>query len=230
MITAIALDDEPPALQVLEAFCSQLDFIDLRKSFSKTEDALEYLNKYGADLLFLDINMPSVSGIEFYKKIRQKPMVIFTTAYSEYAIEGFNLSAIDYLLKPFTKQRFLQAAEKAKEHFRSLQLAQTAEQTFITIRADYSLIKIDIADILFVEALDDYLKIHLKDQKPLIARLTMKSLLEKLPANGFIRVHRSYIVSLSHIEKVRNKMILIAGTEIPLSNSYEAVFFEKFNK
>ncbi len=230
MISAIALDDEPPALQVLEAFCSQVDFIELKKTFSKTEEALDYLNKHNPDLLFLDINMPSVSGIDFYKRIRQKPMVIFTTAYSEYAIEGFNLNAIDYLLKPFTKQRFFQAAEKAKEHYRALHPHAGPEPSYITIRADYSLIKVDMADILFVEALDDYLKIRLKNQKPLIARLTMKSLMDKLSSDSFMRVHRSYIVSMIHIEKVRNKTILIAGEDIPLSNSYEAAFFEKFNK
>jgi DNA-binding LytR/AlgR family response regulator len=229
MIRAIALDDEPPALQVISAFCSLLDFIDLQKTFSKTEDAYLYLKKNPVDLIFLDINMPSISGIRFYKEIKQQTMVIFTTAHSEYAIEGFNLHAIDYLLKPFTQQRFIEAATKAKQYYDFLHHPEGLEQLFILVRADYSLIKVMVADILFVEALDDYLKIRLKGQKPLIARLTMKALLEKLPAIGFTRVHRSYIVSLAHIEKVRNKMIMIAGEEIPLSSSYESSFFTKFN-
>ena len=230
MIKAIALDDEPPALQVLETFCGQVDFIELVQLFTKTDSAFEFLEKNKVDLIFLDINMPSLSGIDFYKKTSQKPMVIFTTAFSEYAVEGFNLNAIDYLLKPFTKARFMQAVEKAKEHFQNAIHAQALEPSYILIRADYSLIKLNVADILFIEGLDDYIKIHLRNQKPLLARLTMKSMLEKLPPENFVRVHRSYIVSLVQIEKVRNKTILIAKEEIPLSSSYEAAFFELFNK
>ena len=230
MIRAIALDDEPPALQVLETFCSQVDYIDLKRCFTKTDEAFDYLDKNEVDLLLLDIHMPALSGIDFYKRTGKKPMVIFTTAYSEYAVEGFNLNAIDYLLKPFTQKRFLQAVEKAKEHYMTLHPAAKMDQPYILIRADYSLIKLMIEDILFVESLDDYVRIHLVEQKPLLARLTLKALLEKLPPELFIRVHRSFIVSIHHIEKVRNKIILIAGTEIPLSSSYEDIFFERFNK
>jgi len=230
MIRAIALDDEPPALQVLETFCSQVNYIDLKRCFTKTDEAFDYLDKNEVDLLLLDIHMPALSGIDFYKRTGQKPMVIFTTAYSEYAVEGFNLNAIDYLLKPFTQKRFLQAVEKAKEHYMTLHPAAKMEQPYILIRADYSLIKVMIDDILFVESLDDYVRLHLMGQKPLLARLTLKALLEKLPPELFIRVHRSFIVSIHHIEKVRNKVILIAGTEIPLSSSYEDIFFERFNK
>src|SRR5580658_5149720 len=130
MIKAIALDDEPPALQVIAKFCSKIDFIDLQKTFSKTEEALAYLNASAIDLIFLDINMPSLSGLDFYKKIPYKIMVIFTTAYSEYAIEGFNLHAIDYILKPFTFQRFLEAAEKANEYHNLNLLSQNAKEKY----------------------------------------------------------------------------------------------------
>lgn len=228
MIKAIALDDEPPALDVLQNFCDKIDAIDLQKTFTKSDDAFKYLKKYPVDLLFLDINMPSISGIDFYKKLPHKTMVIFTTAYSEYAVEGFNLSATDYLLKPFSFSRFQQAVEKAYSQWKLQN--QNPEQQYLFIRADYSLIKILISDILFIEGLDDYLKIHIQNQKTVVARMTLKAILEKLPSPEFIRVHRSFIVPISKIEKVRNKMIHIQEEEIPVSASYEAAFFALLNK
>ncbi|WP_281636735.1 LytR/AlgR family response regulator transcription factor [Flavobacterium marginilacus] len=228
MIKAIALDDEPPALEVLQNFCGKIDFIDLEKTFTKSEDALKYLKKYPVDLLFLDINMPAISGIDFYKKLPRKTMVIFTTAYSEYAVEGFTLSATDYLLKPISFVRFEQAVEKAYSQWKSQN--QSSEQQYLFIRADYSLIKILLSDILFIEGLDDYLKIHIQNQKTIVARMTMKALLQKLPESEFIRVHRSFIVSISKIEKVRSKIIYINDEEIPVSASYEATFFALLNQ
>lgn len=231
MIKAIALDDEPPALKILDNFCSRIDYIDLQKTFTRTEEAFEFLKNNQVDLLFLDINMPSITGIDFYKRLPEKIMVVFTTAFAEFAVEGFNLKAVDYLLKPFTYDRFLQSAEKAKEMYdfqKRLQTEATAE--YIFLRIDYGMVKIFLNDILFIEGLDDYLKIHFNNQKPLIARLTMKALLEKLPAKEFIRVHRSYIISIKHIDSVRNKMIFIGGEEIPIGNSYEAAFTAFFNK
>jgi DNA-binding LytR/AlgR family response regulator len=228
MIKAIALDDEPPALLVIKSFCNQTGFIELSKTFSKTEDAFKYLQSETVDLLFLDINMPSISGIDFYKQLPQKVMVIFTTAYTEYAVEGFNLQAIDYLLKPFTYQRFMQAVEKAKDYLAFQNKEQTGDKpAYIFLRVDYSMMKVAIADIMFIEGLDDYLKIHLQAQKTLVVRLTMKAMLEKLP-DDFIRVHRSYIVSFRHVESVRNKVIYIAGEEIPIGSSYEDGFLKKF--
>jgi DNA-binding LytR/AlgR family response regulator len=228
MIKAIALDDEPPALDILQNFCEKIDTVDLQKTFTKSEDALKYLKKYPVDLLLLDINMPAISGIDFYKKLPHKIMVIFTTAYSEYAVEGFTLSATDYLLKPISFVRFEQAIEKAFTQWK--QQNQSPEQQYLFIRADYSLIKILLTDILFIEGLDDYLKIHIQNQKTIVARMTMKALLQKLPETGFIRVHRSFIVSISKIEKVRNKTIYINEEEIPVSASYETNFFALLNK
>lgn len=227
MIKAIAIDDEPPALKVVENFCGLVDFIDLQKTFTKPTEALKYLERYPVDLLFLDINMPSLSGIEFYKQIKQQTMVIFTTAHIEYAVEGFNLNALDYLLKPYTPERFLQAANKAKEFFGYQHQTETG-QPFFFIRADYSLIKINFADILYIEGLDDYLKIHLLNQKAVVARMTMKAILEKLPVKDFIRVHRSYIVPFARIESVRNKTIYLEGKEFSIGSSYEENFFKFF--
>ena len=230
MIKAIAIDDELPALKVIENFANKTGFISLEKMFNKPLEALRYVNKFPVDLLFLDINMPSIKGTDLMRALKQKTMVIFTTAYSEYAVEGFELNAIDYLLKPFTYERFLQAVAKANDYYNFTNKQTGQKEQYLFIRADYSLVKINMADILFIEGLDDYLKIHIQNQKPVIARMTMKAMTEKLPADNFIRVHRSYIVSFRHIENVRNKFITIAGEEIPIGNSYEEQFQRSFNK
>ena len=227
MIKAIAIDDEPLALKVIENFCEKVDFISLEKTFNKPSDALKYADNFPIDLLFLDINMPSINGIEFYKQLKQSTMVIFTTAYSEYAVEGFNLNAVDYILKPFTFDRFLLAVNKANEFFNYQNQKENSSQ-FLFVRADYSLVKINIANILYIEGLDDYLKIHIENQKTIITRITMKSILEKLPPKEFVRIHRSFIVPLKRIESVRNKVISLAGIEIPIGASYEENFFKLF--
>jgi len=226
MIKAIAIDDEPLALKVIENFCEKVDFITLEKTFNKPSEALKYTDKFPVDLLFLDINMPSINGIEFYKQMKQNTMVIFTTAYTEYAVEGFNLNAIDYILKPFTFDRFLAAVKKAQDFF-NYQNQKENDSQFLFVRADYSLVKINIAHILYIEGLDDYLKIHIENQKTIVTRITMKSMLEKLPKN-FIRTHRSFIVPLNRIESIRNKTIAIADVEIPIGASYEENFFKHF--
>jgi DNA-binding LytR/AlgR family response regulator len=228
MIKAIALDDEPPALDILQSFCDKIEYIDLQKTFTKSEEAFKYLKKYPVDLLFLDINMPSISGIDFFKNLPHKTMVIFTTAYSEYAVEGFTLSATDYILKPFSFSRFQQSVEKAFSQWKLQN--QDPEQLYLFIRADYSLIKILFSDILYIEGLDDYLKIHIQNQKTIVARMTLKAIFQKLPVPEFIRVHRSFIVPISKIEKVRNKIIYINQEEIPVSASYENAFFTAIHK
>jgi len=227
MIKAIALDDEPLALEILQNLCSDIEYVDLQKTFTKSEEAFKYLRKYPVDLLFLDIDMPSISGLDFYKKLPHKTMVIFTTAYSEYAVEGFTLKATDYLLKPISFSRFQQAVEKAFQQWKTQN--QNSEQQYLFIRADYSLMKILFSDILYIEGLDDYLKIHIQNQKTVVTRMTLKLILQKLPANEFIRVHRSFIVSISKIDKIRNKIIYINDKEIPVSASYETEFFALFN-
>jgi DNA-binding LytR/AlgR family response regulator len=164
--------------------------------------------------------MPSLSGLELYRSIGQDSMAIFTTAHSEYAVEGFSLNAVDYLLKPFTLERFRQAVNKAVEFHAFRQQKDHRGETLL-IRADYSLIRVPASDIVFVEAADDYLKIHQPDRHPLVARMTMKAMLEMLPPKEFIRIHRSYIVAVSHIDHIRNKTISIAGKELPIGGNYE---------
>jgi DNA-binding LytR/AlgR family response regulator len=230
MIQAVAIDDELPALSIIQNFCARTGFIDLQKTFYQTGEALKYLRKFPVDLLFLDINMPSLNGIDLYRSVSQHTMVIFTTAYSEYAVEGFNLSAVDYLLKPFTYKRFLQAAEKARDyHDHQLQKANSAAR-YLFVRADYSLVKIEINTIRYIEGRDDYVKIYFENQKPLVTRMTIKNLLEKLPANQFVRIHRSYIVALHSIESVRNKIVTIGDARLPVGNSFEENFLKHFNK
>ncbi|WP_343670587.1 LytTR family DNA-binding domain-containing protein, partial [Chitinophaga sp.] len=162
-------------------------------------------------------------GLDFYKSIPQPSLVIFTTSYRDYAVESYEVNAVDYLLKPFTFARFQQAVEKAASRRQN-----TTQAPQLVLRVDYGLVKVFISDIQYIEGWDNYLKIYLKSQKPLLVRMTMKAIMEKLPPKDFIRVHRSYIVALSAIENVRNKQILIAGSDIPLGSSYEAAFFDVF--
>lgn len=220
MIKALAIDDEPLALSVIETFCNQIDYIDLQKTFLKPNDALRYLKKFPVDLLFLDIHMPSLSGIDFYKSVEQNTAVIFCTAHNEFAVEGFNLMAVDYLLKPFTLNRFKQATEKARDHFAQKGSQKMAGHIFV--RADYHLQKIDLEDILYIEALDDYLKIYLNGQKTIVARMTMKTMQKKLPSADFVRVHRSFIIPIKKVESFRNKNLQILDKKIPVGGSYEA--------
>ena len=231
MIKAVAIDDEPIALKVIENFCREVDFIELEKTFSDAKEGLKYLNKFPVDLLFLDIDMPHMNGIELYKQLKQDTMVIFITARADYAVEGFNLMAVDYLLKPFTFERFMQAARRANDLLNfNTQSEKTDDSKYLFIRADFSLIKIAIADIIYIEALDDYLKIYIQDQKTLVARMTMKVMLEKLPANKFIRVHRSFIVAVDRITAMRAKTLLVGRTEIPLGGSYAEDVGKLFQK
>lgn len=229
MIKAIAIDDEPLALRVIETLCGTVEGIDLQKTFTKPSDAVRYLKNYPVDLLFVDIQMPSITGVNLVRSLEEKYMVIFTTAYSEYAAESYELNALDYLVKPIRQTRFAQAIGKAKEYFTTHQLIQDPVQQFLCIRAEFSLIKIPLQDILWIEGLGDYLKVHIHDRKTVVARMTMKEMLENLPEKDFIRVHRSFILPFKQILSVRNKVITIPGQEIPLGNTYVEDFTKRIN-
>lgn len=226
----IAVDDEPLALEILQEFCSRIPFLELRRTFTRTSEAKEYLEKFPVDLLFLDIQMPGLSGIDFYKSLTKEPMVIFTTAYSEYAVEGFNLNAIDYLLKPIEFSRFSIAANKANDYFSYINRTESPGERCLYVRSEYSLVKILLTDILYIETLDDYIKIHLPGKKPVLTLMSMKSVQEKLPAEEFLRVHRSYIVPLHRIESVRGKTINLGVAEIPIGSKYETAFFQAYTR
>lgn len=230
MIKAIAVDDEPPALKILEHFCEKTDFIRLQKTLTKPVEAVEYIRQNPLDLVFLDIQMPSISGIQLYRSLPSKPMVVFTTAYSEYAVEGFNLDAIDYLVKPYSFERFMQAVNKVNDYFAYLNHTPAGKKCLF-VSADASLVKIMTDEILYVEALDDYIKFHLADtRKPIVSRMTMKTVLEKLSSTEFIRIHRSYIIPLARIKAVYKKTVDIHGVELPIGQSYQADFISRIGQ
>jgi DNA-binding LytR/AlgR family response regulator len=221
MINCIAIDDEPPALELLNNYCSQLDFLNLLKTFTSTSEAAVFLQKYPVDLLFLDIQMPDVSGIDFFKSLQEPKMVIFTTAYSEYAVEGFNLCAVDYLLKPINFLRFEQAVRKTRDYLEYLNNRSSGEPKFLYVRSDYKLVKIAFSEILFIQGLDNYIRIFLQHNKSVISRMSMKEISEDLPKNDFARIHRSYIINISGEISYSNKKVHIGDKQIPVGISYE---------
>ncbi|SFW64823.1 LytR/AlgR family response regulator transcription factor [Chitinophaga sancti] len=226
MINAIAIDDEPLALTVIASLCAKSEMIHLQKTFTQPSEALRHLRKFPADLIFCDIQMPAMTGINLVRSLQQDTMVIFTTAFSEYAVVSYELNAIDYLLKPINQKRFTQAINKAQEYFEYL---HKKDDTSIFVRADFSLVKIPVADILYIEGLADYLKIHIKDRKPIVARMPMKDMMEKLQSADFIRVHRSYILPFSRIGAVRGTTIIIGDREFPIGKTYVAEFFARYS-
>lgn len=228
MLRAIAIDDEPLPLEILKEYCSQSGFVSLEKTFTKIGDAQKYIQSFPVDLLFLDIQMPKISGIEFYKSLEQNMMLIFTTAHSQYAIDAFNLNAVDYLLKPFSYERFLLAVNKARDYFNYLKKSESADNKFLYVRSDYSLIQIAFSDILYIESFADYLSIRLTGNKKVITRMPLKTVMEKLPQHEFIRVHRSFVIPFSRIQKVRKKTIYLSEKEIPVGSSYEQEFFSRY--
>jgi len=222
MMTCIAIDDEPLALQLISQYCNKIPFLNLEKVFTNPDEAIEYLKTVTVDLLFLDIQMPDITGIQLYKNLEKKPMVIFTTAYKDYAIEGFNVDAIDYLLKPFEYDRFLKAVYKSKEYLEFLS-SQDLQLNSLYIKVNYEMMKINLKDIDLIEALDDYIKIHIKPA-PVLTLMTLKTMQEKLPSKEFVRVHRSYIVPLHKVEKFSKNKLIVAGKEIPIGSSYADVY------
>ncbi len=226
MIKAIALDDEPLSLDLIEAYCQQTDEVDLIKKFTNPKEALKFLRKFPIDLIFLDINMPNLSGIAVLKEINQNTEAIFITAHSEYAVESYNLNAIDYLLKPFEFDRFLLALKKVKSKI----TIEDPEEKAIFVRSEYRLIKIYLSEIKHIESLADYLKIFCENQEPIVTRMTMLEMLALLPSNQFIRVHRSFIVPISSIKIIRDKKIILPSMEIPIGIRYEKLVSEHFLK
>jgi len=228
MIQAIAIDDEPLALTVIQSLCAKSDSIALHKTFTQPTEALKYLRKFPVDLIFCDIQMPSMTGISLVKALPQNTMVIFTTAFSEYAAVSYELNAIDYLLKPINQKRFNQAINKALEYYDYINQKDKSEEKNIFVRADFSLVKIPVADILYIEGLADYLKIHIKDLKAIVVRMPMKDMVEKLHSSDFIRVHRSYIIPFNKIEAVRGTTIYIGDMEFPIGKTYHNEFFSRY--
>lgn len=228
MINAIAIDDEPLALTVIQSLCDKSESINLKETFTRPGEALKYLQKYPVDLIFCDIQMPAMTGISLVKSLQQQTMVIFTTAFSQYAAVSYELNAIDYLLKPINLKRFTQAITKAQEYFDYIHKDQSTNKN-IFVRADFSLVKIPLDEILYIEGLADYLKIHIKNRKTVVARMPMKEMVEKLNSTDFIRVHRSFILPFSKIEAVRGTTIFIGEKEFPIGRTYVDEFYSRYS-
>jgi DNA-binding LytR/AlgR family response regulator len=228
MIKTIAIDDEPLALQRLIRYIEKTPFLELAGSFDSALNAMEFVEKEKIDLIFLDIQMPDLSGTEFVRTLKNAPKIIFTTAYEKYAIEGFKLDAIDYLLKPYGYEEFLIAAQKAKKYI-NLENAteQTVESTneFLFVKSDYKTKRIIFNDILYIEGLKDYIKVYLwNDTKPLLSINSLKTIEQKLPPSKFMRVHRSFIVNLNRIEIIERSRIVFGKVYIPISDQYKEKF------
>ncbi|SEO09581.1 LytTR family DNA-binding domain-containing protein [Mucilaginibacter sp. OK283] len=219
---AIAIDDEPIALDVVKSHAAKVPFIELKETFTNAFDALTYLQKNKTDLLFLDIKMPDISGIDFLSSIANPPMVIFTTAYSEHAVKSFELDAIDYLLKPFSLPRFLKACNKAYElHELRSKSAGAPEMASIFIKDGYEQIKVKLDEILFIEAAGNYTKIYLQGDSTLSTRITITDMLLMLPAKKFIRTHRAFIVARNKISRFDRSQININEHSIPIGATYD---------
>jgi DNA-binding LytR/AlgR family response regulator len=214
---------------VIRSLCDKNELIHLQKTFTQPSEALKHLRKFPADLIFCDIQMPAMTGINLVKSLPQDIMVIFTTAFSEYAVISYELNAIDYLLKPINQKRFTQAITKAREYLDYINKKDHSTDKSIFIRADFSLVKIPLADILYIEGLADYLKIHINNRKTIVARMSMKDMMEKLQSTDFIRVHRSYILPFSKIEAVRGTTIYIGENEFPIGRTYSEEFFNRYS-
>ncbi|GIL22682.1 MAG: DNA-binding response regulator [Bacteroidota bacterium] len=234
MIRCVIIDDEPVAISILENYISKTPFLHLVAKCLGATEAMQVMQTEKVDLLFLDIQMPDITGIEFSKSLGDSVKIIFTTAYEKYALEGYKVNAIDYLLKPFDYQEFLKAAMKAKTWFdlKNNQAENTAPQKdSLLVNSEYKLIKIELKNILYIEGLKDYVKIFIEDTpRPVMTLMTMKSLEEQLPRNQFMRVHRSYIISLNKIDAVERSGILIGKTLIPVADKYKEVFNEYLSK
>lgn len=223
---SIAIDDEPVALEVIRSHASKVPFIELKAGFTDAFKAIDYLQKNTVDLLFLDIKMPDISGIEFLKSLNKRPLVIFTTAYSEHAVTSFELDAIDYLLKPFSLARFLKACTKANELYQLRNSNKTHDHIFI--KTGYEQVKVRFEDIYYIEAEGNYVNFVLKTSK-LLSRMTFTEIESLLPQNQFIRLHRSYIASIAHIDKIERHQVFINGNCIPVGETYvqNLAVFEK---
>jgi DNA-binding LytR/AlgR family response regulator len=221
MMRCIAVDDEPLALDLLEDNIKRVPYLQLVKRCKNAFEANEVLVHEKIDLIFLDVQMPGISGIQFLQSVKTPPLVIFITAYEKFALDGFNLDAVDYLLKPVSFERFLKATGKAYELFNFKQLNASTLQEYLFVNADYNLLRVNLSDILYIEGLKDYVKIFLSSaQRPVITRMSMKTVEEKLPSTQFSRIHKSFIVSIGKIVSIRRGKISIGTVHIPISEHY----------
>ena len=240
-IRCAVVDDEPLALGLMASYVKKTPFLELTGSYSSAVQAMQELHDHPADLLFLDIQMPELNGLDFSRMVPPQTRVVFTTAFNQYAIDGYRVNALDYLLKPISYPDFLQAANKAQEWFKLVQQGQQAQQQptaneteaidSIFVKSDYKRIKIDLKDVLYIEGLKDYVKIYQENtEKPILTLMSMKSLEEILPAQKFMRVHRSYIVQKDKIRVIEHNRIVFGKTYIPIGDNYKQAFQDFLDK
>ena len=232
MIRCICIDDEPLALEMMEEFISKVTFLYLITSCRNAMEAYDVLSKESIDLIFVDVEMPEISGVQFVQSLKQKPFIIFSTAYKKYALEGFELDVIDYLVKPFSFDRFYKSVQKVRDA-RSLILNSTPSvlkqlpPDYIFVNSDYSLVKINIPEISYIEGLKDYIKIFLTNQtKPIVTRMSMKSIEERLELLGFKRVHKSFIVNLGKITSIKKTRLVVEETELFIGDIYKSPLYK----
>lgn len=230
MIRCLAIDDEPLALQQLTTYIQKVPFLELAAQCQSALEARKFLEQDTVDAIFCDINMPDLNGMDFIKSLQAPPLIVFTTAYSEYAVEGFKVNAVDYLLKPFGLDDFRRAANRIKERLENVStntqhLTPNSQPDALFVKTDYRMVKISIADIRYIEGMSEYLKIYLEgEEKPIITLLSMKKIETRLPEN-FMRIHRSYIVNLHKIQEVnKNRIIMDAETYLPVGDMYKESF------
>jgi len=220
-LKCVAIDDEPLALELLQEYIARFPQLKLVHTFDDAISAVELLRNTKVDLLFIDINMPDITGIDLVRSLQEKPLVIFTTAHKQFAIEGFELDAVDYLLKPINFDRFTRAVHKAIDYHKYKNTSLQEENDSLFVHSEYKLVKIPLNDIEYIESLEDYIRIHIAGAKPVLTLLSMKKVLEKLPAGKFQRIHRSYIVAVSRVKAIQNRKVqLAAAVELPISDSY----------
>lgn len=229
-LRCIAVDDEPPALALLREYCSRVPDLQLLHSFDDAVAGQSFLLQHPVDLLFVDINMPDIGGMELVRSLQEKPLVIFTTAHKQFALDGFELDALDYLLKPISFERFSKAAAKAVEYFSFRNKNKAPEPEHLIVYSEYRMVKIPLDDIEYIESLEDYVRIHLSRGKPVMTLATLKKIQEKLPGDRFRRIHRSYIVATDKVQSVGNrKATLVSAVRLPISDSY-ADFINEWKK
>lgn len=228
MIKCIAIDDEPLALQKIGGYIDKTPFLEKAALFESALEAIEVIQNEHIDLMFVDINMPDLNGMDFVKSLKNPPHVIFTTAYSEYAIEGFKVDAVDYLLKPIDYSDFLKAIEKARKRLSLSDKKETvveSNEKFLFIKSEYKILRINLSEIKFIEGMREYLRIHIQNQHPVMALMSMKKMEEYLPAKQFMRVHRSFIVNLEKVATIeRSRIIFDKDVYIPVSDQYKVAF------
>jgi len=230
LLKCIAIDDEPLALELLKGYVAKSSGLQLIQTFDDAISGGEFLRNTPVDLLFIDINMPDITGIDLVPSLKDKPMIIFTTAHKKFAHEGFELDAIDYLLKPIGFERFSKAVAKAIEYSQYKKQATNEAAENLFVYTEYRMVKIGFREIEYIESLEDYIKIHLANAKPVLTLMTLKGVLEKLPHGKFRRIHRSYIVAIDKVSSIQNrKAKLISSVELPISDSYSG-FIDEWKK